>query len=306
MEFTSRQLRAFHFVAQHGSFARAADALFITPSGLSVLIRELERQVGFRLFDRTTRRVTLTAQGSALLAVSQPSLQSLDATVSRIEQAAKDKNRRLLVGTTPWMAAHILPAAIRRFRDVRPDLTIRLFDGNLGMISRRVETGKLDLGLGVFENVTGLRAEPLFRFSLVLIRPDSAGASNRPSTKWSELKGQTLISLNMNYPHQHLIYRQLKRAGVEYRKAQTVNLLDTQIGLVEAGEGIAVIPSFGLVACRGRMVVASNLVSPTVHLDFRQITNPGTKLPAEAAEFCAFLKGHLARWSDDAHRSGTK
>jgi LysR family transcriptional regulator, carnitine catabolism transcriptional activator len=48
MDFTSRQLRGFHLVAQHGSFRRAAEALFITPSGLSPLIRELENQRGFR------------------------------------------------------------------------------------------------------------------------------------------------------------------------------------------------------------------------------------------------------------------
>src|SRR6187551_569592 len=63
--FSSRQLRAFVLVAHHRSFTRAADALFITPSGLSLLIRELETQLGFRLFDRTTRQVTPTAQGEA-------------------------------------------------------------------------------------------------------------------------------------------------------------------------------------------------------------------------------------------------
>jgi DNA-binding transcriptional LysR family regulator len=78
MEFTSRQLRAFHVVAQHQSFARAAEKLFMTPSGVSVLIRELERQLGFRLYDRTTRQVELTAYGSDLLAVTQPSLRALD------------------------------------------------------------------------------------------------------------------------------------------------------------------------------------------------------------------------------------
>ncbi len=56
IDFTSRQLRAFLLVAQHRSFTRAAGALFITPSGLTVLIRELETQLGARLFDRTTRR----------------------------------------------------------------------------------------------------------------------------------------------------------------------------------------------------------------------------------------------------------
>ena len=297
MEFTSRQLRAFHLVASHGSFARAADALFITPSGLSVLVKELERQVGFRLFNRTTRRVALTAQGQALLDVSQPSLQSLDLAVSRLENAAKDKNKRLLIGTTPWMAAHVLPLAIRKYREVQPDLNIRLFDGNIGAIAKRVEMGKLDVGFGVFDDLTSLKSEPLFRFALALIRPEGSGALNKPAVKWTELEDQTLISLTQVYPYQHVIDQQLKKAGVAYKKGQTVNMLDTQIGLVEAGEGMAIIPSFGLFACRGRMVAASDLTGPTVSLNFRQITNPGTKLPKEAAAFCAYLKGHLAQWA---------
>src|SRR5215472_4164685 len=72
MDFSSRQLRAFHYVAEHKSFARVGERLLITPSGLSVLIRELKRQLGFRLFDRTTRQVTLTAYGRDLLAVTEP------------------------------------------------------------------------------------------------------------------------------------------------------------------------------------------------------------------------------------------
>src|SRR6201999_2538053 len=153
-------------VAQHGSFARAADALFITPSGLSVLVKELERQVGFRLFDRTTRRVALTTQGKALLDVSQPSLQSLDLAVTRLESAAKEKNKRLLIGTTPWMAAHVLPAAIRKYREAHPDLTVRLFDGSIGAIAKRVEAGKLDVGLGIFDELASLKSESLLRFAL--------------------------------------------------------------------------------------------------------------------------------------------
>jgi hypothetical protein len=67
MEFTSLQLRAFLLVLHYRSFSRAAEALYITPSGLSVLIRELESQLGFRLFDRTTRHVGLTSCGDELI-----------------------------------------------------------------------------------------------------------------------------------------------------------------------------------------------------------------------------------------------
>ena len=293
MEFTSRQLRAFQLVAQHGSFARAADALFITPSGLSVLVKELERQVGFRLFDRTTRRVVLTPQGQALLDVAQPSLQSIDLAVAQLENASKEKNKRLLIGTTPWMAAHAFPAAIRKYREIHPNLQIRLFDGSIGTIARRVEAGKLDIGFGLFD-------------ALVLIDPDTTtGLFNKPVVKWTDLKDQTLISLTSGYTHQRLIDEQIKKAGVEIKRGPTVNLLDTQVGMVEAGEGLAVIPSFGLLDCQNRMIVASDLGSPTITLNFRQITKAGTKLPAEAAGFCTFLKGYLARWSAAVPKAST-
>jgi LysR family transcriptional regulator, carnitine catabolism transcriptional activator len=300
MEFTSRQLRAFHLVAEHQSFARAAERLFLTPSGLSVLIRELERQLGFRLFDRTTRQVTLTAYGSGLLAVSQPALKALDTAMSRIEQAAKGRTRWISVGTTPWIAANVIPPAIKAFRQHRPDLSIRLFDGNLGTVARRVAAGKLDLGLGIFGRIPGVRGVPFFRFSLMVVRADKNADFNRVSTKWSALNGQTLISLTSNYPHQQLIDAQLAKSGISWKRAQTVNLLDTQIGLVEAGEGIAIIPSFGLPACRSRKVTMSELVEPVVTLEFYEISHRGIRLQEEAAEFSAFLKNYIATWAGEA------
>jgi LysR family carnitine catabolism transcriptional activator len=84
------------------------------------------------------------------------------------------------------------------------------------------------------------------------------------------------------------------------KRGQTVNLLDTQIGLVEAGEGIAVIPSFGLTACRSRKVSMSELVEPIVTLEFYEISSRGKRLPEEAAEFSAFLKNFIAAWAGEA------
>jgi DNA-binding transcriptional LysR family regulator len=299
MDFTSRQLRAFHYVAEHRSFARAAERLLITPSGLSVLIRELERQLGFRLFDRTTRQVTPTAYGRDLLAVTEPSLKTLDEAMSRIEQAAKGRTRWISIGTAPWIAANVLPPAIREFRERRPDLRVRLFDGNLSTVTRRVASGKLDLGVGLFENTPGLRRLPFFRFSLMVVRPGKNQGVDRVATPWTALRGATLISLTPNYPHQQLIDKQLAGTGVVWTRGQTVNLLDTQIGLVEAGEGIAIIPSFGLPACRNRKVSMSELVDPVVTLEFYEVSNRGTKLAQEAAEFSAFLKRYIASWAGE-------
>src|ERR1700743_2500920 len=119
MEVSTRQLRAFRLAAQHKSFARAAEALFITPSGLSVLIKELEGRVGFRLFDRTTRRVELTVHGDELLAVIKKNLEELDAAIANIGRNAKEGRRDISLGTTPLVAANILPPAMREFRNLK-------------------------------------------------------------------------------------------------------------------------------------------------------------------------------------------
>jgi DNA-binding transcriptional LysR family regulator len=300
MEVSTRQLRAFRLVAQHRNFTRAAEALFITPSGLSVLIRELEGRVGFRLFDRTTRRVELTPHGKDLLAVIQRSLQELDTAIADIGRSAKRTRQQILLGVTPLVAANILPPAMREFRKQRPHIRIQLFDADLPTLVKMVEAGKLDLSLGIFKAMADVRREPFFRFSLMVARPAKDDVPARRTTTWSALDGETLITLSSGHPHQQLIDKHLAQAGVAVQIGSVVNLLDTQIALVEAEEGIAIIPSFGLPACRNRRVTVSQLINPVARFDFHLISNRGRELPPGADEFTAFLKSYVATWAGRA------
>jgi LysR family carnitine catabolism transcriptional activator len=301
MDYSSRELRAFLLVAQHRSFSRAAEALFITPSGLSVLIREFETRLGFRLFDRTSRHVALTSHGSELLAAAQTCLEQFDTAVSRIGRSATQASQLLSLGATPLVAADILPQAIKEFRKHRPDLRVDLFEGDHPTLMQRVQGGKLDMALGVFfEAATGIRRTPFFRFSLMAIRAGDDPAFRPTSTAWSALKGETLISLPPANPTQQLIDRYLAKAGVVFQHRIVLNYLDTEIAMVEAGEGIAVIPSFAMPACGNRKVVMSRLTNPIVNLDFYQISNRGRKLPLGAEDFTSFLKSYIARWAGRA------
>lgn len=301
MDFTSRQFRAFLLAAQHRSFSRAAEALYITPSGLSVLIRELELQLGFRLFDRTTRHVGLTKYGSELLGVVRHSLERVDATVSRIGRSATQANLSLSVAAPPLIAANVLPEAIKEFRSHRPGLDIRVFDVGGDGLTRLVEDGQVDMSLGAFfKPALGIRRTPLFRFSLMVIRPDSDPGLRRTSTTWSALKGEPLISLVPGNLVQDFIDKHLARAHVVVHPRATFNHLDTMIAMVEAGEGVAIIPSFGLPACRNRKVVMSKLINPVVNVDFCRISLRGKKLPPGADDFTSFLQSYIARWAGRA------
>jgi LysR family transcriptional regulator, carnitine catabolism transcriptional activator len=294
IDFTSRQLRAFALVAQHRSFTRAAEALFITPSGLSVLIRELEAQLGFRLFDRTTRSVTLTKDGAKLLATVRRNLQELDAAMSRIGQDARAASQSFSFGAPPLIAANILAPAIKEFHDQRPDLRVRLVDGPLNTLRAAVESGKVDAALGTFDRAPGLRRTPFFRFALMVVRPEQAPA--RGSVTWSALKGETLISLAPESPTQRIIDRHLADAGVTLRPDLAMNSLDALIAMVEAGHGIGIIPAFGLPVSRSRRVVMTRLTNPVVTVDLHQIQHRGRKPPPGAEDFTGFIQGYFARW----------
>ena len=300
MEVSTRQLRAFRLVAQHHNFTRAAEALFITPSGLSVLIRELESRVGFRLFNRTTRHVELTSHGKELLTVIQRNLEELDAAIANIGRNAKREHQQISLGTTPLVAANVLPPAMREFRKQRPDVQIQLFDADLPTLIAMIEAGKLDMSLGIFKAMAGVHREPFFRFSLLLARASKEEIAPRRTTTWSALDGETLISLSSGHPHQQLIDKHMAQAGVKVRTGSVVNLLDTQIALVEAEEGIAIIPSFGIPACRNRKVVTSQLINPLVRFDFHLIRGRGRELPPAADEFISFLKSYIATWAGRA------
>ena len=302
IDFTSRQLRAFLLVAQHRSFSRAAGALFITPSGLSLLIRELENQVGVRLFERTTRHVALTASGTELLAVVQRNLQELDGAISRLGRSATDTGASLSLGTPPLLMASIVAPAVKEFRSLHPGLRFQLFDSDSASVMHKVQSGALDMGVGVFlKHLAGVRRVPMFRFSLVVIRAGNSEQSRRATTTWSALKGEKLVSLPSSIPLQQLIDRHLTKAGVAHQPHLTVNYLNTQIAMVEAGQGVAIVPSYGHLACRDRSIVMSRLVNPVVHLDSYQIRHAGRKLPPIAEEFTLFLQSYIASW---VRRSG--
>jgi LysR family transcriptional regulator, carnitine catabolism transcriptional activator len=292
VEFSARQLRGFLLVAQHRNFTRAAEALLLTPSGLSLLIRELENQLGFRLFERTTRYVALTDEGSQLLAVARRSLEELEHAMSRIERSVREAEDTLSLGAGQFVAANILPQAIKEFRSRRPELRIELFDADPATILQRVQANMLDVGLGSFEKTPGIRRTLFFRFSLMVIRPDRPTVPRRTSTTWSALKGERLI---FPAPMRSLIERHLAQAGLISPPSMLLNRLDTVVAMVEVGEGTGIVPSSTLPICQRRRVVVSRLINPSVPSDFYLIRNRGRRLSAAAEEFTTFLQAYIAQ-----------
>lgn len=300
MNFTSRQLKAFVLTARHKSFSRAAEQLYITQSGMSVLVRELEGQLGFRLFDRTTRRVTLTEFGTRFLAIADRSIAELEAAAANINRSAAAASGRLAIGATPLIASKLLPAAIGEYAKHNPETRIVLHDGDRSRLIAMVRSGELDVGLGCFlKPEPEVRRIPLFRFTLMVIEPAAEPASTPPRwMRWSDIVERKLLCSPSDNPIQQIIDRNLQRFGRRSPADMVFTFWETQIAMVEAGNGIAVIPTFAIPACRNRKVAMHPLTDPVVPIDLAQIVNRGRKLPREAEGFAAFLKSYIATWAE--------
>ena len=297
IDITSRQLRAFVLVAEHRNFSRAAGRLFVTPSGLSAIIRELERQLNATLFERTTRHVSLTEAGEALLVSARRTLTEVDDVMARLDRPGVGAASPLRIGSTPVVANTVLPEAIKQFRLRRPEFTFQLFDGDAATLMQRIESDTLDIALGVFlKHLRGVRRESLFRFFLMTARSKTV-AGPRAAIRWSELKRHKLLALHRSFPLQQLIDRQLARAGITQQATLELNSLYTLIAMAEAAQGTAIVPSFALPGCRHRAVVTSRLTQPNVYLDFHKIRRSGARLPPVAEEFVAFFGDYVTDWA---------
>jgi DNA-binding transcriptional LysR family regulator len=115
-------------VTESGNFARAAESMGLTPSGVSRAVARLEARVGVRLFDRTPRAVTLTEEGRRFHAQVMPLLASIEQAATEVAGAAADVSGRLRVNVDPWFARMVLaprlPEFLRRYPLVSVDMLV--------------------------------------------------------------------------------------------------------------------------------------------------------------------------------------
>lgn len=289
MNVSSRQLLAFLEICKWQSFAKAADNIPMSPSGVSMLVKDLEEQVGARLFERTTRSITLTEAARRLQPVAERivnELRMLDAVIGGTEAAVRS---RLDVAATPMVSATLLPRVIHNFAETHPDVRVNLTDVDVNAVRRRVMEEEADIGLGFFiKPAAGLLRQPLCKFRLMRISPPGSGPGGLGSSRpWSSLDGLPLISLPTDNPIQTLIEKHLSRPHEERPR---MNLIGTLIGMVHAGHGHAVIPSFALEECLRHGLNIAMLVDPVAHLDLYLVSRRGASMKHAARDFAESLK----------------
>ncbi|OIJ64974.1 LysR family transcriptional regulator [Streptomyces mangrovisoli] len=145
-----QQMRYVVAVAETASFTRAAEACHVVQSALSHQVARLEKELGARLFERTSRRVRLTTAGEAFLPAARQALEAAERARAEVAAATGEIRGRLTVGSIPTVAAVDLPSVIRTYRRRYPQVRFSLRAGSSERLVEQVRDGALDAAfLGV-------------------------------------------------------------------------------------------------------------------------------------------------------------
>jgi DNA-binding transcriptional LysR family regulator len=292
MNLTLRQLRAFAAVAETGSFTAAAASLHLTQSALSVLVRELEREMGVQLFDRHTRRVLLSEAGREFQPSVQRLLADLASAVAGVTELRDQKKGVLRLAAPQLMACTLMPRVIAAYGARYPDIDVRLADTLPEHLLDGLLSGEAELAVGQDVPVdTTIERRSLFRDRHWLICPPSHPLARRRKVRWSELVPYTFIAPTRDFRQRVLPELEPEaRAFMLRATTQEVSYMTTALGMVASGLGLTVCPTYSASLVRAHGLQMVRLESPDFHREVCVYSAARRSLSPAAAGFVGMLE----------------
>ncbi|MEM1056620.1 MAG: LysR substrate-binding domain-containing protein [Bacteroidota bacterium] len=241
-----RQIECFIAVAEEGHFGRAAQRVHLSQSAFSRQIQRLEADLGVRLFDRTTRRATLTASGRAFRRDAREVLHWADRARASAQEAADGRAETLRIGAVSSATARLLPALLRTFRERAPKSSVRLVQRFQEEILDALRTREIDVGIsrGPFDTADGvgvlaLRAEPL-----VVLLPTDHRLTSLAAVPLEELAREPFVlsPRHRSGGYMATVLALCRSAGFEPRVVEEAEPLAATLALVAAGLGVTLSP----------------------------------------------------------------
>ncbi len=241
-----RHLHYFITVAEELHFSRAAERLHISQPPLSQQIRGLEDELGVKLFERTKRQVHLTEAGKVFLERSYLVLAQLEQAIAVTQQIGRGEVGQLVIGFVDSATYTVLPEILRVFREQFPAVKLRLHEMTTAQQIQALHHKQVDIGIvrsAISES--GLSVECFLQESLVLALPETHPFSAQTQLSLSTLADELFILFpaRMGPVFYEQIIHSCQQAGFRPKVAQEAVQMQTIVGLVAAGLGIAIVPA---------------------------------------------------------------
>ncbi|MEQ9898283.1 LysR family transcriptional regulator [Pectobacterium punjabense] len=235
-----KALRTLVAIAQYGSFSRAAEAVCLTQSAVSLHVRALEEDFNTSLFDRSRRVPVLTEAGLRAVEQAREILAQYDAIATELGEGGELAGR-LRVGAIQTALAGVLPAALAALRRAHPRLRVQVNSGMSAELAIRIDAGELDAAVTtepVKPYPTGLVSTPLYQEGFWIIAPSDLASLDASSL----LQHYPFIRFDRRAWAGRTIDRELRRQRLRVQTDMELDSQDAIIQMVTCGLGVAVIP----------------------------------------------------------------
>lgn len=244
---TLRQVHGFLLAGDMLSFSDAANHMHISQSAFSQLIREMERALDLRLFERTTRKVELTEAGQLLYQKMQLGFAQIGDACSEARALARGERGRVTMGTLSSLAIGVVTRALGRFVVQLPQVRVNVREDYNGALLERVVSGELDFSLCAYANAANeLDFEQLCADNMVLLFKSGIMPSGTAELPWSELRDAKLIFYAGNTSSQEQVLSSLMARDIAPRTSFEVNSMFTGISMAREGLGFIFVPHLSL------------------------------------------------------------
>jgi DNA-binding transcriptional LysR family regulator len=290
VNFDLHDLIAFRAAAELANFRKAAEAVHISQPAFSRRIDKLEQALDVRLFDRTTRRVTLTAVGRDFARRVGAMLDDLDETLLTVRGVGTARMGEVSVACVPSTVYYFLSDVIHRYRERYPKLRVKIFDAGANEVLAAVARGEADFGLNfIGSSEPGIEFRPLLEERFVAAcRRDHPLAKLRQAT-WRDLAGHDFISVAKSSGNRLLLDQALAHVQGRPQPIYEAQHVTTLLGLVEAGLGVAAVPSLAMPGPEHPLLASVPLSDPVVTRRIGLIRRQGRRLSPEAQQLYEFL-----------------
>lgn len=263
--FDLADLQAFRAVAELSSFRKAAETVHISQPAFSRRIDKLEQALGVRLLDRSTRRVTLTTVGREFARTVQQLLDDLEGALLGIRGAASTRLSEVTVACVPSTVYYFMSEVIRRYHEAYPRVRVRIFDASANEVLAAVSRGEADFGLNfIGSQEPDIEFKPLLEERFVAAcRRDHPLASRRRVT-WTELGQHDFIAVSKSSGNRLLLDQALAHVAHRPQSIFEAEHVTTLLGLVEAGLGVAAVPSLAMPAADHPVLASVPIDQPAV------------------------------------------
>jgi LysR family carnitine catabolism transcriptional activator len=292
MNLTLRQVRAFIAVAELAHFTRAGERLGLSQSSVSTLVRELEDNLGLRLFDRHTRMLRLTQAGVEMLPLARKALADLDRAFSSSHDLRSLGRGRVKVAAASLQAALLMPRVIKDFCDEFPGIRIDVHDVTEYEVIEKLRAGDVDFGLGSALAMQDIVARPLTTDTFVAVMPAGHPLAQQPVVTWRELADVPLIGPPPGNAVREQLDLALARQGITLRRSHEVILPLTILGMVEGGLGIAVMTSAMSRLALALGLVTRDVAEPVIQREMSLLFHADRTLSPAAEAFSDRLRRH--------------